>query len=68
MQGPGAIHEFTRPGAWPCEGLQQGLVRKRGASRYLGKNTGVVNGSLHSLPLSFHIYFMHLGCVLTILV
>jgi hypothetical protein len=49
---PGAIHGVTRPGAWPlreipCEGLQRGLGESLSASRYLDKNTGVVNGSLH---------------------
>jgi hypothetical protein len=47
-----AIHGVTRLGAWPlrglpCEGLQRGLGRSLCASRYLSKNTRVVNGSLH---------------------
>ena len=58
---PEAIHGVTRPGAWPlrgipCEGLQRGLGGSLRASRYLGKNTGVVNESLHlyrSLPSAF---------------
>ena len=42
----------------PCEGLQQGLGGSLCASRYLGKNTGVIDGSLHisTLLFSFHIY------------
>ena len=31
----------------PCEGLQRGLGGSLRASRYLGKNTGVIDGSLH---------------------
>ena len=42
----------------PCEGLQRGLGESLRASRYLGKNTGVVDGSLHisTLLFSFRIY------------
>ena len=42
----------------PCEGLQRGLEGSLRASRYLGKNTGVVDGSLHisTLLFSFRIY------------
>ena len=60
---PEAIHRVTRLGAWPlqgipCEGLQRGLGGSLRASRYLGKNTRVVDGSLHisTLLLSFRIY------------
>ena len=60
---PEAIHGVTRPGAWPlrgipCEGLQRGLGGSLCASRYLGKNTGVIDGSLHisTLLFSFCIY------------
>ena len=63
---PEAIHEVTRPGAWPlrgipCEGLQRELGRSLCASRYLGKNTGVIDGSLHisTLLFSFHIYIVY---------
>ena len=48
--------------AWPLrgipyEGLQRGLGGSLSASRYLGKNTGVVDESLHPyLTLSFRIY------------
>ena len=59
----GAIHGVTRLGAWPlrgipCEGLQRGLGGSLRASRYLGKNTEVIDGSLHisTLLFSFHIY------------
>ena len=62
---PEAIHRVTRPRAWPlrgihCEGLQRGLRGSLRASRYLGKNTGVVDGSLHIsiLLFSFHIYII----------
>ena len=62
---PRAIHGVTRPGAWPlrgipCEGLQRGLGGSLSASRYLGKNTGVVDGSLH---LYLTLYLPHLHCV-----
>ena len=55
---PEAIHEVTQPGAWPlrgisCEGLQRGLGESLRASRYIGKNTGVVDGSLHISILLF---------------
>ena len=57
------IHGVTRPGAWPlrgipCEGLQRGLGESLCASRYLSKNTGVVDESLHisTLLFSFRIY------------
>ena len=60
---PRAIHKVTRPGAWPlrgssCEGLQGGLGGSLHASRYLGKNIRVVDGSLHisTLLFSFRIY------------
>ena len=60
---PEAIHGITRPGAWPlrwipCEGLQRGLGGSLRASQYLGKNTGVIDGSLHisTLLFSFRIY------------
>ena len=44
----------------PCEGLQQGLGGSLRASRYLGKNTGVIDGSLHisTLLFSFRIYIV----------
>ena len=53
-----AIHGVTRSGAWPlrgipCKGLQRGLGGSLRASRYLGKNTGVVDGSLHISTLLF---------------
>ena len=68
---PEAIHRFTQPGAWPLrgipyEGLQRGLGGSLHASRYLGKNTGVVDGSLHISTLLFKasaftlIYYYHL--------
>ena len=64
---PGAIHGVTRPGAWPlqgipCEGLQRGLGGSLRASRYLGKNTGVIDGSLHisTLLFSFRIYIAYI--------
>jgi hypothetical protein len=54
----GAIHGVTQPGAWPlrgipCEGLQRGLEGSLSASRYLGKNTRVIDGSLHISTLLF---------------
>ena len=58
---PEAIHGVTRSGAWPLRGIPyEGLQRELGgslrASRYLSKNTGVVDGSLHlyrPLPSAF---------------
>ena len=50
----------------PCEELQQGLGESLRASRYLGKNTGVVDGSLHLyLIFSFRIYIATLVVCLT---
>ena len=52
---------------WPlqwilCEGLQQGLGESLRASRYLGKNIGVMDGSLHisTLLFSFRIYVVYI--------
>jgi hypothetical protein len=62
-----AIHGVTRPGAWPvrgipCEGLQRGLGESLSASWYLGKNTRVVDGSLHiPCSLSSAFYTPYLG-------
>ena len=60
---PEAIHGVTRPEAWPllgisCKGLQRGLGGSLRASRYLGKNTRVIDGSFHisTLLFSFRIY------------
>jgi hypothetical protein len=44
-----------------CERLQRGLGRSLRASRYLGKNTGVVDSEFASLP---HLYLPHLHCYL----
>ena len=48
----------------PCKGLQRGLRESLRASRYLGKNTRVVDESLHisTLLFSFHIYIAILVC------
>ena len=45
---------------FPYEGLQRGLGGSLRASRYLGKNTEVIDGSLHisTLLFSFHIYIV----------
>ena len=60
---PKAIHGVTRLGAWPLRGIPyEGLQRELGeslrASRYLGKNTRVIDESLHisNLLFSFRIY------------
>ena len=65
---PRAIYGVVRPGAWPlrwipCEGLQRGLGGSLRVSRYLSKNTGVVNGSLHifTLLFSFRIYIGYIS-------
>ena len=62
---PEAIHGITRPKAWPlrgipCEGLKQGLGGSLRASRYLDKNTRVIDGSLHisTLLFSLRIYIV----------
>jgi hypothetical protein len=66
---PKVIHRVTQLGAsslqgLPCEGLQRGLGEILHASRYLGKNTRVIDGSLHLyLIFSFHLY-CNLGRVL----
>ena len=64
---PETIHGVTRPGTWPlqgipCEGLQRGLGGSLCVSRYLGKNTGVVDGRLHisTLLFSFRIYINYI--------
>ena len=62
-----AIHGVTRLGAWPlrgipCEGIQRGLGESLRASRYLGKNTGVVDGSLHISTLLFS-FLIYIDCI-----
>ena len=68
---PGAIHRVSQLGAWPLqgipyEGLQRGLEGSLHASRYLSKNTRVVDGSLHisTLLFSFRIYIAIFVCAL----
>ena len=61
---PEAIHGVTQPRVWPlrgipCEGLQRGLGGSLHASRYLGKNTEVVDGSLHISTLLFKLPHLH---------
>ena len=46
-EGPELSTELPDQELGPCEGLQRGLGRSLCASRYLGKNTRVVDGSLH---------------------
>ena len=57
-EGPRLTMELPNQKLRPCEGLQRGLGRSLRASRYLGKNNGVVDGSLHIsiLLFSFRIY------------
>ena len=57
-EGPRLSTELPDQELGPYEGLQQGLGGSLRASRYLSKNTGVIDGSLHmsSLLFSFHIY------------
>ena len=43
----------------PCEGLQQGLGRSLHTSRYLNKNTGVIDGSLHISISLFSFRILH---------
>ena len=57
-EGPRLTMELPNQKLRPCEGLQRGLGRSLRASRYLSKNTRVVDGSLHisTLLISFRIY------------
>ena len=59
-EGPRLSTELPDRELGPYEGLQRGLGRSLRASRYLGKNTGVVDGSLHisTLLFSFRIYIV----------
>ena len=59
-EGTGLSTELPDRELGPCEGLQRGLGGSLRASRYLGKNIGVVDGSLHisTLLLSFRIYIV----------
>ena len=43
----------------PCDGLQRGLGRSLRASRYLDKNTEVVDESLHISTLLFKLPHLH---------
>ena len=60
MRGEGLGLSMELPGQelGPCKGLQRGLGGSFRASRYLGKNAGVIDGSLHisTLLFSFRIY------------
>ena len=57
-EGPRLSTELPDRELGPCEGLQQGLGGSLRASQYLGKNTRVIDGSLHisTLLFSFRIY------------
>ena len=59
-EGPELFTELSDWELGPCEELQRGLGGSLRASRYLGKNTGVVDESLHisTLLFSFHIYII----------
>ena len=65
-EGPKLSTELPDRELGPCEELQQGLGGSLHASRYLGKNTGFVDGSLHisTLLFSFRIYIAILVCAL----
>ena len=58
-EGPRLSTELPDRELSPYEGLQQGLRGSLCPSRYLSKNTGVVDESLHisTLLFSFRIYF-----------
>ena len=45
-EGTGLSMELPNRELGPCEGLQRGLGGNLSASRYLGKNTRVIDGSL----------------------
>ena len=68
-EGLGLSTELPDRELGPCEGLQRGLGESLRASRYLGKNTGVVDVSLHisTLLFSFCIYIAILVCGLLFL-
>ena len=57
-EGPRLSMELPDRELGPCKGLQRGLGESLLASRYLGKNTEVIDGSLHisTLLFSFRIY------------
>ena len=59
-EGPRLSTELPDRELGPCEGLQRGLGGSLHASRYLGENTIVIEGSLHisTLLFSFHIYII----------
>ena len=68
-EGPGLSIELPDQELGLCEGLQRGLGGSLSAPRYLGKNTGVVDVSLHisTLLFSFCIYIAILVCGLLFL-
>jgi hypothetical protein len=56
-EGPGPSTKLPIQELSPCEGLQRGLQERLHASRYLSKNTRVIDRSLHLyLIFTFHIY------------
>ena len=59
-EGPRLSTELPDRELGPCECLQRGLGGSLRASRYLGKNIGVVDGSLHisTLLFNFRIYII----------
>ena len=65
-EGPRLTTELPDRKLGPCERLQRGLGGSLRASLYLGKNTGVVDRSLHisTLLFSFRIYIAILVCAL----
>ena len=65
-EGPRLSTELPDRELGPYEGLQRGLEGSLRASRYLDKNTRVVDECLHisTLPFSFHIYIAILVCAL----
>ena len=61
-EGPRLSTELPDQELGPCEGLQRGLGGSLCASRYLGKNIGVIDASLHisTLLSSFRIYINYI--------
>ena len=59
-EGPGLSIELPDRELGPCEGLQRGLGGSLHASQYLGKNSKVIDESLHisTLLFSFRIYII----------
>jgi hypothetical protein len=64
-EGPVLSTELHDRELGPCKWLQRGLGVSLHASRYLGKNTGIIKWEFASLwPFTFRIYIVYIGCML----